>query len=274
VRKLMMVWSGLVVWLIALACASVATASDSWLISDSRGSVAGVVGGDGVEFSVFNSMMLLGDVVRSSADRWSIHYNSGESRTSAILRVTTTQYRLGSGLGRSVRTASRWKIEKRSSGRWKSVGWAPRGCNGAVALGAGRLLLWSGPVPIPLRTWRFRDEAGHVLGAIAEMSSGDDGAHAEIRPEPYRGAPVGWVDSRSGSASVKSYRDGVFFGTLELAQVSASEWQITDGSGSALLEPERWVARKAVDGDLRAVGSAPKGCPGDYVLGAARLLAW
>jgi len=257
---------------ILLTQAQPSPAADSWLIRDYRGSIAGNASqqSDPDTYAVFNSQWLPGWVVRADAGGWRLEPN-GEKKV-AIKKVSAARYVIGSGKWRASRTSKRWNVERLSGGAWKLTGWAPRGCPGAVAVGAGRLLLASGPVPIPVRSWDVRSASGKAVGTVAEMEEG--GEHAEVRPLPYYGYPRGWVWISGTSATVNSYRDGVFQGQRRIDQVSATEWRFSDGDGQVLHEGGEWVAYKKVYGGWHRVASAPAGCMGPYVLGAARLLAW
>ena len=50
----------------------------------------------------------------------------------------------GAAVGRAVKTSSgRWLAQKKSNGKWRTIGRVQKGCRGQWAAGAARLLLWS-----------------------------------------------------------------------------------------------------------------------------------
>jgi hypothetical protein len=50
----------------------------------------------------------------------------------------------GTAVGRATKmTSGRWLLQKKSGGRWATIGRVQKGCRGQWAAGAARLLLWS-----------------------------------------------------------------------------------------------------------------------------------
>ncbi len=86
---------------------------------------------------------------QSSSGHWGWPVSNGKSyvawiKKNKVTRFTWLKVPGGPAVGRVTRAADgKWLAQKKSGGRWVTIGRVQRGCRGQWAAGAARLLLWS-----------------------------------------------------------------------------------------------------------------------------------
>jgi len=148
-----------------------------------------------------------------------------------------------------------------------------------VAVYASVLLTAS--VAAQAQSWKVKDASGHTQGSVVttgtrtadilDLSGSRPGDMWFMSSADMSGNPAFWVLRYWLS-------DGVNYGTYGISLVRSGRcylWQSSAAKvGLAVRTASRWVVSRHVSGKWRRVGSAPLGCPGQYALGAVRMLCW